>query len=233
MESPGVQVEKCKQYLQKLTEMDDLSMFAKPVNPSDVDGYDTIIKSPMDLCTISEKLEKGEYRSDGDLEDDVVLMITNALKFNSKGSIFYALGDKFRRCYHDIALSIGLAVDSDIAYIPSKRRRDENDDESTLMKAERKGVENLDEVLRGLKEDQEVSLDELRRKYQEAREKKKLEGYLSANSESSEESDITSERAESETSASSDSTEGSADSEASSEHTVTDSDEESSEVDDL
>lgn len=174
MPSDVIQAEKCRQYLQKLSEMDELSMFSKPVNSSEVVGYDQIVDSPMDLSTISCKLEKCNYRSDGDLEDDVVLMISNALKFNPRGSPFYALADKFRRTYHDVALSVGLAVDTDTAYIPSKRRRDEDDDESTLLKAESKGVENMEDVLRGLTEDQGVSLDELRQKYERAKEMLKL-----------------------------------------------------------
>lgn len=211
--------------MQKLAEMDTLSMFSKPVNTTEVVGYSEVIKCPMDLSTITMKLEQGEYRSDGDLEDDVVLMISNALKFNPKGSTFYALGDSFRRSYHEMALTAGLAVDSDAAYIPSKRCRD--DDESTLLKAEQKRVENIDEVIRGLKEDQGVSLDELRQKYQrgrvELKEKEDPRGY----SESTDESFDSDESAESCSSTSSDGTQESDESEDSSEDAATDSNEES------
>lgn len=225
MTSDVIQAEKCREYLQKLTEMDELSMFSKPVNSSEVVGYDQIVNSPMDLSTISSNLEKCNYRSDGDLEDDVVLMISNALKFNARGSPFYALADKFRRAYHDVALSVGLNVDTDTAYIPSKRRRDEDDDESTMLKAETKGVENMEEVLRGLTEDQEVSLDELRQKYDRAKEMLKLNEDFNKRSGSTENGAYSDESEESDTSSESRSSLVSDSSELSSESDITDDEE--------
>lgn len=149
-------------YLKNLSEADTLSMFASPVSEEAVPGYHAVVRYPMDLSTIRKKLLENQYTKDADLEDDVARMITNALEFNDKDSEYYSLARDMRERYHEMAIESGLDVDADTAYIPTKRFRD---DEGTLLKAEQKGVEDVKDVLDGLSKDQEISLEELRKKY--------------------------------------------------------------------
>lgn len=48
---------------------DDYAFFLQPVDASKVPGYTDIVKTPMDLGTMSAKVDKGRYRS---LEDFTV-----------------------------------------------------------------------------------------------------------------------------------------------------------------
>lgn len=42
---------------------DDYAFFLKPVDVANVPGYADVIKHPMDLGTMTTKVEKGRYRS--------------------------------------------------------------------------------------------------------------------------------------------------------------------------
>lgn len=152
----------CQRFVSELRTADTLAMFHNPVDPRQVIGYDKVITNPMDLSTIGAKIEGGKYNCDADVEDDVALMISNALEFNERGSRWHDLASRFRRMYHKLAVSSGLDVDDDNAFIPAKRAKD---DESTLSKAERHCNEKLDVVLTDLEKDKEVPLEELRARY--------------------------------------------------------------------
>ncbi|XP_048421277.1 peregrin isoform X2 [Pyrus x bretschneideri] len=67
---------------------DSYNMFAKPVNPQEVKGYNDIIKEPMDFGTISEKLSAGSYRTLEEFQHDVYLVSANAMSYNPPSSIF-------------------------------------------------------------------------------------------------------------------------------------------------
>ena len=51
---------------------DDYAFFLKPVDPAQVPGYIDVISRPMDLGTMTTKVEKGRYRS---LEEFAVSLI--------------------------------------------------------------------------------------------------------------------------------------------------------------
>lgn len=54
---------KGNEIVDKLSRADVYNIFAEPVDPNEVVGYLTIIKSPMDLGTVRQKLESGKYSS--------------------------------------------------------------------------------------------------------------------------------------------------------------------------
>ena len=61
--------------------------FYKPVgeldlNPQALAYYYTIVKEPMDLTTMKEKIEAGKYKSPGDFVADFQLMLKNCRTFN-------------------------------------------------------------------------------------------------------------------------------------------------------
>ena len=59
--------------------------FAVPVNPSalDIPDYFDIIRNPMDLSTISKKLQEHRYKSFSEYESDMLLMFYNARLYNT------------------------------------------------------------------------------------------------------------------------------------------------------
>ena len=73
--------------LSKLAKRKDAAPFAKPMNelwdPADLDGYFQIIKQPMDLRTVVEKLRSGEYNDCGHVAfaEDTRLVFKNCMTF--------------------------------------------------------------------------------------------------------------------------------------------------------
>jgi hypothetical protein len=62
---------------------DELGIFKSPVDTQEVNGYLDIIKEPMDLSTIKQKMV-GYSRLD-DLNRDVEIMLRNCMVFNNHG----------------------------------------------------------------------------------------------------------------------------------------------------
>ncbi|KAF7333485.1 Bromodomain-containing 7 [Mycena venus] len=78
----------------QLKKKDDYAFFLKPVNPAQVPGYSDLIKRPMDLGTMTVKVQRGRYRSLEDFADDFRLVTGNAKIFNPPGSIYHTEADK-------------------------------------------------------------------------------------------------------------------------------------------
>ena len=59
-------------------------IFNQPVDPVrlNIPTYTRVIKNPMDLGTVRQKLDAGEYENIDDFADDVRLTFKNAIKFN-------------------------------------------------------------------------------------------------------------------------------------------------------
>lgn len=60
-----------------------------PVKREEVPDYYDVIKTPMDLQTISDGIEKNRYSKKEDFERDVRLVFKNATTYNQKGTIYY------------------------------------------------------------------------------------------------------------------------------------------------
>lgn len=78
--------------VQKLYQQDPESVpFREPVDPLSlgIPDYLEIVKQPMDLSTIKNKLEDGKYHDPWQFVDDVWLMFDNAWLYNRKYSRVY------------------------------------------------------------------------------------------------------------------------------------------------
>lgn len=165
-ETQSLHKDRCLSFIHKLWEGDTLAMFHHPVSAAEVLGYYEVIQRPMDLSTIRKKLKEGAYKQDSDVEDDVALMLSNALQFNEKSSPHYHLALQLRKKYVSLAKQSGLSFDADGAFIPGKKALD---DESTLRKAEKKIEEKLGEIVEDLERDQEIPIEQLRDLYKRRR----------------------------------------------------------------
>lgn len=60
--------------------------FTLPVDPValNIPTYHSVIKQPMDLGTMNEKLQRGEYESAKDFKSDFNLIVKNCVKFNGE-----------------------------------------------------------------------------------------------------------------------------------------------------
>nr|ACR34365.1 unknown [Zea mays] len=75
--------------LDRLQKKDTYGVFSEPVDPEELPDYHDIVKHPMDFSTIRKKLDKGAYSNLEQFEDDVFLISTNAMCYNSPDTIYY------------------------------------------------------------------------------------------------------------------------------------------------
>ena len=81
---------------EKLDRSDDAIPFRAPVDPQllGIPDYLDIVKKPMDLSTICNKLDLGEYKNAWEFCDDMWLMFDNAWLYNRKNSKVYKYSTK-------------------------------------------------------------------------------------------------------------------------------------------
>ena len=79
----------------------DASPFAKPVDPIalGIPEYRTIVKHPMDLSTISQKLETSAYTLASQFISDVHLMLSNCFTFNAEGTQVHTMGRNLEKYF--------------------------------------------------------------------------------------------------------------------------------------
>jgi hypothetical protein len=88
-----IEVEFCKNFITKLLQHPLCVAFIRPVDPErdNVPDYLHVIKSPMDLGTVSAKLNAGEYVDSADFYRDVDLVWANALSYHKRTKSFLFL----------------------------------------------------------------------------------------------------------------------------------------------
>ncbi|EME27319.1 DNA-binding bromodomain-containing protein isoform 1 [Galdieria sulphuraria] len=82
--------------LEKLGKRDTQDIFAEPVDTSVVTDYLTIVKKPMDLGTVREKLNRAQYTCVEELREDIDLIWDNCCLYNAPDTEFYLLAVKLR-----------------------------------------------------------------------------------------------------------------------------------------
>lgn len=79
----------CDEVMKELTSNKNWSQnqwFMEPVDPValNIPTYHSIVKQPMDLGTMRDKLERGEYEAAKDFKTDFGLIVKNCVKFNGE-----------------------------------------------------------------------------------------------------------------------------------------------------
>ncbi|XP_010553138.1 PREDICTED: transcription factor GTE5, chloroplastic-like isoform X2 [Tarenaya hassleriana] len=85
--------------------------------PVDVEGlglhdYHTIVKKPMDLGTVKNRLSKNWYKSPLELAEDVRLTFNNAVLYNPKGHEVHHMAEHLSKMFEEKWASIELQYDS-------------------------------------------------------------------------------------------------------------------------
>ena len=77
--------------------------FLNPVDPValGIPNYFAVIKHPMDISTITDKLNAGGYERAKNFEDDMRLIYENCFKFNPPGNVVRALGDQYKNLFDE------------------------------------------------------------------------------------------------------------------------------------
>jgi len=80
------------------------TVFMYPVDPValNIPHYRQVVKSPMDLSTMSQKLKSGQYGTAIEFKKDFDLMIKNCLVFNPAGNPVRDLGIQFQRHFEEL-----------------------------------------------------------------------------------------------------------------------------------
>lgn len=88
---PSFDLKACRTALQKLKSSKQSNLFLQPVDPvrDRAPNYFEIIKNPMDISTMTAKLEAGMYKERFAFEADFRLMIRNAKTYNMPGTFAY------------------------------------------------------------------------------------------------------------------------------------------------
>jgi len=81
----------CKAALKEIRKHKDATPFLDPVDwkALDIPDYPTIIKRPMDLGTVMQRLEGNQYSSPADLAEEITLVWSNAMHYNVDDSWIY------------------------------------------------------------------------------------------------------------------------------------------------
>jgi bromodomain-containing factor 1 len=76
-------------------------VFQHPVDPValNIPHYRQVIKNPMDLGTMSQKLNQGQYATAGEFKKDFDLIVKNCLLFNPVGNPVRDLGIQLQRAF--------------------------------------------------------------------------------------------------------------------------------------
>ncbi|KXT04006.1 hypothetical protein AC578_9263 [Pseudocercospora eumusae] len=79
-------------------------VFLSPVDPValQIPHYRQIVKHPMDLGTMTQKLNQGQYGRAAEFKKDFELMVQNCLAFNPPGNAVRDLGISFQREFEDL-----------------------------------------------------------------------------------------------------------------------------------
>lgn len=75
------------------------SVFLQPVDPValNIPHYRQVVKHPMDLSTMTQKLKQGQYGKASEFKKDFELMVQNCLVFNPQGNPVRDMGIQFKR----------------------------------------------------------------------------------------------------------------------------------------
>ncbi|GJN09203.1 hypothetical protein PR202_ga27186 [Eleusine coracana subsp. coracana] len=75
--------------LDRLQKKDTYGVFSEPVDPEELPDYHEIIEHPMDFSTIREKLLNDSYSILEEFENDVFLLTSNAMAYNSADTVYH------------------------------------------------------------------------------------------------------------------------------------------------
>ncbi|KAK7977730.1 hypothetical protein PG996_003783 [Apiospora saccharicola] len=93
----------CLMEVKKSKHWNQNQFFLEPVDPVafNIPTYFSIIKKPMDLGTMSQKLERGEYRTGKEIEKDLRQMVANSEQFNGLDSMVTQSGQALEAVFKD------------------------------------------------------------------------------------------------------------------------------------
>jgi hypothetical protein len=108
-------IEKLKEFLEAIIKHPISGMFLEPVDP-EKDGcldYFDVIKNPMDLGTIKNKLMENVYKTVQEFKQDLYLIIRNAKTYHGKESYIAVAANELERIISKIGVdnNVGMSIE--------------------------------------------------------------------------------------------------------------------------
>uniref|UniRef100_A0A7I4DTH0 Bromo domain-containing protein n=1 Tax=Physcomitrium patens TaxID=3218 RepID=A0A7I4DTH0_PHYPA len=156
--------------LKRIMKMKEAGPFNKPVDPVKlgIPDYFEVVKRPMDLGTIRDRLEKGEvYNTVDDVFEDVALVWSNCRTYNDDGDPIMEFLKNLESTFQKLCLAAGFSFHAATATEESKAREQKNkvvganlgdQDRDTMNAVENSGGD--DKQLGSLQAEQELDNDE-------------------------------------------------------------------------
>jgi len=106
---------KCSEVLRGLQAHQHGWVFNTPVDPEELNlpDYFDVIKKPMDLGTISKRLDAGHYHAVEDFRTDVNLTFDNAMSYNETGSVVYEMADELKKKFVEDYRKMMIQLDNE------------------------------------------------------------------------------------------------------------------------
>eukprot|EP00467_Chlorarachnion_reptans_P012385 CAMPEP_0114528932 /NCGR_PEP_ID=MMETSP0109-20121206/24525_1 /TAXON_ID=29199 /ORGANISM="Chlorarachnion reptans, Strain CCCM449" /LENGTH=430 /DNA_ID=CAMNT_0001711221 /DNA_START=228 /DNA_END=1520 /DNA_ORIENTATION=- len=101
-------MEKCQKVLRELLRQKNSHIFRMPVDTSALPDYSTVIKNPMDLSTVRQRLSNGSYNDPSEFRDDVSLIWENALTYNPPGNYAHEAAAEMSTIFLELLHRVGL-----------------------------------------------------------------------------------------------------------------------------
>ncbi|KAL9113277.1 MAG: hypothetical protein Q9227_002612 [Pyrenula ochraceoflavens] len=78
--------------------------FLEPVDPValNIPSYHSVIKKPMDMHTMENKLNDNQYEKAKDFEEDFRLIFKNCYRFNVEGDVVWTAGKQFEQTFEEL-----------------------------------------------------------------------------------------------------------------------------------
>ena len=70
------------------------TIFHHPIRPADAPDYHDIVKRPMDLKTIKNRVRDGVINNSAEYQRDIYLMFANSLMYNRPNSDIYLMAEE-------------------------------------------------------------------------------------------------------------------------------------------
>ena len=95
----------CHKITSKILKYPVAIYFSKPVRPEEenIPDYNDIVRRPMDLGTVLDKLEQSQYPTIDKWKEEMNLIWSNAMLYNGKGHPLYIIAQELREKFRSLS----------------------------------------------------------------------------------------------------------------------------------
>ncbi|XP_013141950.1 PREDICTED: nucleosome-remodeling factor subunit BPTF [Papilio polytes] len=100
------------------------SLFLRPISDEEAPGYSVVVKRPMDLTTIRRNIDSGMIRTTAEFERDVLLMLSNALMYNSSEHSVHSMAmHMHEEAQCQLGMLVAAQAHAGLVSAPPRRKR--------------------------------------------------------------------------------------------------------------